>query len=795
MDEDKNQKVSPEVAFEVPPDYNEELLHTPQDTVFHPAPSGRKKSHQILGLAVGSSFLILFALLGFATYQHYAPTKQLATESLNFLKPEDAVRAYTLDMIAKAKELKSASQSQADIAKELHVAADERRKALLEVLHTDTNSFLRIVQPDGFKTDVPSDISAKTEKSTKVSGTLIASIGDPLEGLNGKNPQAKPIYAYAVVDTAGKRSPVYFDKELDEKFYSRKVTFNAIELGGEYAVQADAVTTTDTTASNSSAAIITTGTTVTKKVAVILFNFKSNPTQPWSKSSVVSTYNSSNGSINSYYNEATYGGLVVAAEGFGYYTVDADTTNCDAYQGWAEQAKNQAIAAGVNLDSYDHVSYVFPGVSNCYWAGMGDVNGRYTWMNGNGTNMMVIGHELGHNFGLQHAQSISCSENGTTVSMSANCSIGEYNDPYDIMGNSNAVRHINTMRKAYLKAVPVTNIATATSGDFTIAPLEQSASTTQVVRVPRDIDSTGKVLNYYYIDYRQPFGYDSFATTSNIVSGVSVHVGGEYFNINKTQLVDMTPGSVSGFTDPALTAGNEFYDKLRNIRIVTKSVSSTGAVVSINGAAGATCVRNAPSVTAQPTSQWVTAGGTLSYTLTVKSNDSSACQASNFKAVPTLPTGFTQTASTYSLPLAPGASGTISVSVTSPSTTVGGSYSVSEMVVSSASTSATTTLTLGYNVYDQTVAPPVVSITNPKDGGVVSGRLSIQAAASTSTDKIVKLELYVNQHLVQTYTNASSLTYDLNLRKIKVKGPFPITVMAYDSRNAVGTQTVTVTSQ
>jgi hypothetical protein len=82
---------------------------------------------------------------------------------------------------------------------------------------------------------------------------------------------------------------------------------------------------------------------------------------------------------------------------------------------WADAADAQAIAAGVPLDRYMHRIYVLPYSeafhTMCGWNGFGNVGCTYScrsWIN-NCDNAYVYAHELGHNFGLQHANGPSAS--------------------------------------------------------------------------------------------------------------------------------------------------------------------------------------------------------------------------------------------------------------------------------------------------------------------------------------------------------------------------------------------------
>ena len=726
--------------------------------------------------------LIVFAQLGYKVAQLTIsnPEKEKASRVLS---NEEVVRAYTLQLVSKAVELKEGG-SRDQIIASMQTIVDERQKALKELLHTDPALFLQSVQPNGFADQLPGEVSSKTERQAKVSGKLAVEIGDPIEGLNGKNVHANAEYNYSLVDSKGKKSKIYFDTEVDPKYYNQTITAEGIQLGDEYAAQTSAITATTTT--SAAAPII-------KRVAVILFNFKTNTAQPASKTAVSANYFGSSNSVSSYYLDTTFNQRGFTGDVYGYYTIDNTPTTCD-YNAWSEAAKLKAQAANVDFSQYDHVSYAFPYVTACSWGGMGQVGGTTTWINGSPAQLFIVAHEIGHNLGMTHAQGTYCIDaNKVIVAQSDNCTIYEYGDSFDVMGQTQGARHVAGFRKLYLGSIPATNIKTATTGEYTLAPIEKATTETQVVRIPKDYDSTGKITAYYYIDFRQPSGYDAYLPTDNAVNGVMIKSGPEWPQSGRTQLLDATPGSPGGLGDAALTAGKEFYDAKRNIRITTKSVSTAGATIVVNGTAGATCVRSQPSVTVQPTSQWGNPGTTLNYVFTITNRDSASCgEAMHYLGLPGVP-NFTLTANPWNMTLQPGETRTITLSVKASLTVPGGSYPISINAISGAIQQSPVVVPITFNVYDQSVAPPTVTINKPTSGTRLTSKSSLEAVASAATGRtITRMELYVNNVLTSTVSNSTKLTYSLNSKKVRATGSVNLTVMAYDSQNAVSTATVTV---
>ena len=73
----------------------------------------------------------------------------------------------------------------------------------------------------------------------------------------------------------------------------------------------------------------------------------------------------------------------------------------------------------------------------------------------------VVAHELSHNFGTHHASSLTCTSGGQPVSISSTCTVSEYGDPFDVMGN--ALRQMSACHKEQIGALPTTATQTVTT--------------------------------------------------------------------------------------------------------------------------------------------------------------------------------------------------------------------------------------------------------------------------------------------------------------------------------------------
>jgi hypothetical protein len=317
-----------------------------------------------------------------------------------------------------------------------------------------------------------------------------------------------------------------------------------------------------------------------KKVAIILANFTDDASQPLTQDGARALVFGAATSTNAYYQEQSFGARsltgIQRADGdvFGWFPINASRTTCD-YVGWGNLARAAAQAAGVNLTGYAHVIHYFPRSPNCGWSGVGQLPGRYTWINGSSSS--TIAHELGHNFGVHHASSLTCLDSaGARVSISGSCTSSEYGDPYDVMGRG--YRHMNAYQKGRLGFLEAANTVTAPAGGtFTIAPLEQKATGAQVLRIP--IRATAPPL-YYYVEFRQPSVFDAFAAGSPAITGVIIHRSPDYATLARTQLIDLTPATTS-FNDAPLAVGRTFTDGVAAIAITLTALTPAGATVQV----------------------------------------------------------------------------------------------------------------------------------------------------------------------------------------------------------------------
>jgi hypothetical protein len=424
-------------------------------------------------------------------------------------------------------------------------------------------------------------------EGTTLEGVLSFRHGDDIA--NGR----RTVTRYVLTTDAGEVE-VAFDHLPSAALAGSRVRLEGVRNGKQLVV-ADGGTTQ--VAATTSATTVSTG---SKRVAVVLVNFSNDTSQPYTPAFAAGIAFTNTDSVAAYHAEGSWGQLTLSGDVFGWLTIPNTNANC-AYSTWASSANTVAGAAGINLAAYDNVVYAFPKTS-CGWAGLASMPGRNSWLNGPmAMSLRVMAHELGHNFGTHHASQYGCMESGVRVTLSvntANCTSGEYGDPFSVMGQATRYEHTNFAKGNFNWLAPANTQNVTVSGDYLLTPAEIQAGTVSSLRIQRTTSA------WFTMEFRQPYGsyFETFPSTAPLATGVTIRITAGYTSRSQSQLLDMTP-STSSFIDAPLAAGRTFVDPLTGVSVTTLSTSSAGALVRVSFAGGAVPTTSPPPTsTPAPTS-------------------------------------------------------------------------------------------------------------------------------------------------------------------------------------------------
>ncbi len=232
-------------------------------------------------------------------------------------------------------------------------------------------------------------------------------------------------------------------------------------------------------------------------------------------------------------------------------------------------ARAAAVAANPShaAANYDRIGVVFSRMSGISgskitYGGLGQVTGKYFWINGGSYVFRVVAHELGHTYGLMHSNLWQVNDSNP---VSATGSSTEYGDVFDIMGNGSSLQHhFNHFHKCLLRWMPDTAVTlattTATYRIYRFDAADANLANPRALKIVRD------GTRDFWIGYRR-------ATTNASMNGGAYVLWG--YNTNRQpELLDLTTPGTSA-NDAGLAIGATFTDPQTNISI--KPVAQGGS--------------------------------------------------------------------------------------------------------------------------------------------------------------------------------------------------------------------------
>jgi len=610
-----------------------------------------------------------------------------------------SVESLTLELVdLNAQHLAGAPSGNSQLLNEIQAVALTRQQVLAALAGSNPGEVLRVSLPENVRASLPPSVQSAVEKEVETEGELEVQVEDGMSSAK----------LHHFLKTASERLELHFAGIPPMNLLTGSIVrVRGVRVGNALALASGTSTTSSSLQTIAAATLPSTFGAF--NTLVIMVNFQDNPTyKPYTSADVQNVVFSqtSNWDMENSFQHTSLTGNVA-----GWYTIGVASTSCDTGTIKAE-AQAAAQAAGHNLASYSRFIYLMSKNSGCSsWWGLATIGGSDVWINGEYQfTKHVVAHEMGHNFGLYHAHTDAC---GAPVLCSSG-TFSEYGDWIDDMGTPSYTQdgHFNSFQKerlGWLNSGTQPSITTVTSsGTYLIGPYEAQNSNPKALKILQSNTSSGS--NYYYVEFRQAMGADSFLSGhSDILGGVVVHLASPS-NSNSSELLDMTPTSPSSFSHPALLLGKSYVDSTAGVTIKPTAVGSTGATVVVT-LATATCIRANPTLTLSPSqSQWVKSGTTASFTLTLIDKDSSSCGSSSFNVRASVPSGWSSSLGSSMLTLSPGGSGATTLHVTSPIGTANGFYSVGVTASDASATQYTASASATYVVSTSTTATPSISV-------------------------------------------------------------------------------------
>jgi len=488
--------------------------------------------------------------------------------------------------------------------------------------------------------------------------------------------------------------------------------------------------------------------------------------------------------LDRYYREVSRGRVGVTGSVAPWTKISASSLSCT---GLESKLVSRALAAakkkGFKASSYQRIEIYHP-TCNPYWAGIAELGnshgpGRYLVIDGS-SYLSVFAHEMGHTFGLDHANAYRCKAGGTRVTLSTSCSAAEYGDGFDDMGDVPSAGTFATPHLAQLKWLTSaqTKVVTKSASSIHLTPLVGASAGVKTIRIKANSHRT------YWVELREHTGVDSRLSPGGV--GVEVRMTDSKVRSGThgaTLLLDLQPQNAwSSVTLPNASA----WTSPEGVRITVAKETTSGATVSVRFHAPKPKAPHAPGVTA-------TAGDTTArVTVARPAGNGSVVQTYTVRAVP-VGGGTTVTTKVD-------AAATASRSVTLTGLRNGTTYAVSATARNEKGSSSWSTAVRVTPV----ALLPVVVLTSPAAGATVTGTtLTVSGtvaphAGSTATVQSVEVDLAqasgaeAFSYLSGWWTAKHAFATPLDVSSLG-DGPATLTVTVTDTNNRTTRVTRTIT--
>src|ERR1043166_619208 len=278
-----------------------------------------------------------------------------------------------------------------------------------------------------------------------------------------------------------------------------------------------------------------------KTLLYMRVNFPDDLTEPISEAGAYKVMDG----VNDYYTEGSYNMTAITATVTPLMTLP----NTKPWYSTAgpgallSDAREAARHAGFETGNYDRDIACFTTVPTYTFGGLAFVGGKGVWLQSTGVG--VTSHELGHNYGLWHANFWNATN--SIIGPGTNY---EYGNIFDTMG-SGGVAQFNAVHKNILNWLPDTAVHNVTSnGVYRIYTYD----------VPTRVEGrfyAAKVKKDFERDYWLEFRH-SYISNPWLQNGVLLNWAPRPESNGGTHLLDTTPGTLADRDDAAVVVGRTF---------------------------------------------------------------------------------------------------------------------------------------------------------------------------------------------------------------------------------------------
>src|SRR4051812_12981050 len=349
------------------------------------------------------------------------------------------------------------------LQQQVQTAIANRQQLVEELIRTQPAAVRAVRLSPQVASTLPSNLATLVESDQRLVGRLEQTIADDF--VNQRSVTQWNLH------TLDQRVEVVFPEgSHPEQMLGRTIQISGVGTINVVAVEnARALSSTGARleAPAQSSAITACSTLGTQNVAVIMLNqgaggatFPSGITASYLQNEY---FSATPKSVPTYWNETSFNQTTASGQVFGPFNLDRVYT-CSETNAIASKAITLAQAGGVDFSSFSRVSFVFP-TNSCNFSGLGDVGCRsadnqithpytITWIpilpsyTGATEIWGTLVHELGHNLGLSHGNSLdfgaiplgavdynSVQPGGGTASNNVGINT-EYGDRFTVMGQT-----------------------------------------------------------------------------------------------------------------------------------------------------------------------------------------------------------------------------------------------------------------------------------------------------------------------------------------------------------------------